>query len=329
LIILGQASIEVVLYLIDDDQKPAQKRHILRLNLHGKCAVNVVDNLILIHHQASKGTYIYDIEERSTAQNDGFQSIHQPLLSALPIQPVIINVQSLSPALLTSTSNIELYSSNWIVFLPNVIIDVKMGCLWYLSINLDYLLELVTDRLLLIDILLRRTNGKASIVALLRTLLTNIIAPVQIDCVNVSDIDASTALECWIQIIDRINRVYTENSSSRPLLDQVDISSVLNLFSTIISISSNNRNSTDYDRRSLSIVSSHNVLADEHEHRKAVKFAVGIIIEYIRSLNDHNIPVQYIIYELLVNLLMKTNQFFQLQQLIQYQVLNDSLPLGK
>ena len=64
---IGQGSVEVVLYQIEDDHKPAQKRHILKLNLHGKCALNVVDNLILIHHQPTKTTYIYDIEESSTS----------------------------------------------------------------------------------------------------------------------------------------------------------------------------------------------------------------------------------------------------------------------
>jgi hypothetical protein len=300
----------VVLYQIEDDHKPAQKRHILRLNLHGKCALNVVDNLILIHHQPTKATYIYDIEENSTSQNDGFQTIHDPLLSQLSIQPVNLNWQLLSS---TSPTTIELYSSNWIVFLPNVIIDVKMGCLWYLSINLDYLLDLITDRLLLIDILLRRATGKASILTLLRTLLTNIIAPVQIDSNNISNISS-------------INRVFIENSPNRPLLDQSDIYSVLSLFLTIVSISSIG-SSTTYNR-SLSIASNDTTL-DDNDQTKALKFATSIVIEYIRSLNDYNIPVQYFIYELLVNLLVKNNQFFQLQQLIQYQVLTDSLQLGK
>ncbi len=323
---LGQGSVEVVLYQIEDGHKPAQKRHILRLNLHGKCALNVVDNLILIHHQPTKATYIYDIEENSTSQYDGFQTIHEPLLPQLSIQSVNINWELLSSSISTTPTTIELYSSNWIVFLPNVIIDVKMGCLWYLLINLDYLLDIITDRLLLIDILLRRANGKASILTLLRTLLTNIIAPVQIDSNNVSNISSSNVLDWWIEMIDRINRVFIENSSNRPLLDQSDIFSVLSLFSTIVSISSIGSSTTHH--RSLSITSNDTTL-DDNDQTKALKFATSIVIEYIRSLNEYNIPIQYYIYELLVNLLVKNNYFFQLQQLIQYQVLTDSLQLGK
>lgn len=316
----------MVLYQIEADHKPAQKRHILRLNLYGKCALNVVDNLILIHHQPTKATYIYDIEETSTSQSDGFQTIHEPLLSQLSIQPVNVNWQLVSSSVTPSSASIELYSSNWIVFLPNVIIDVKMGCLWYLLINLDFLLDAIFNRLLLIDILLRRMNGKASILTLLRTLLTNIVAPVQIDSNNVSCISPYNVLNWWIDMIDRINRVFIENSPNRPLLDQSDIYSVLSLFSTMASIST--IGSTTTHLRSLSIISNDTTSDDNHQIR-SLKFAASVVIEYIRSLNDNNIPVQHYIYELLVNLLVKNNQFFQLQQLIQYQVLTDSLKLGK
>jgi hypothetical protein len=286
--------------------------------------LNIVDNLILLHHQPTKATYIYDIEEKSTSQNDGFQTIHDPLLSQLTIQPVNINWQVLSASIPTTPTTIELYSSNWIVFLPNVIIDVKIGCLWNLYINLDYLLDLIPDRLLLIEILLRRGSGKASILTFLRMLLTNAIAPVQNDSNN--NPSSSQVLDWWIEIIDRINRVFVENSPNRPLLNQTDIHSVLHSFSTNLSLSTIG-NSTSMDR-SIS-AASNDTTSDDNDHTKSLKFSISIIIEYIRSLNDFNIPVAYIIYELLVELLVKNNQFFQLQQLIQYQVLSDSTELGK
>ena len=286
--------------------------------------MNIVDNLILLHHQPTKATYIYDIEEKSTAQNDGFQTIHDPLLSQLTIQPVNVNWQVLSASIPTTPTTIELYSSNWIVFLPNVIIDVKIGCLWNLYINLDYLLDLIPDRLLLIEILLRRGSGKASILTFLRMLLTNAIAPVQNDSNN--NPSSSQVLDWWIEIIDRINRVFVENSPNRPLLNQTDIHSVLHSFSTNLSLPTIG-NSTSMDR-SIS-AASNDTTSDDNDHTKSLKFSISIIIEYIRSLNDFNIPVAYIIYELLVELLVKNNQFFQLQQLIQYQVLSDSTELGK
>jgi hypothetical protein len=32
----------------------ARKSHILRLDMSGRFAINVIDNLIVVHHQASK-----------------------------------------------------------------------------------------------------------------------------------------------------------------------------------------------------------------------------------------------------------------------------------
>ena len=312
----------MVLYHIENDQKPAQKRNILRLNLAGKCALSVVDNLILIHHQASKATYIYDIEEQSTGQNDNFQTVHQPLLPALSIQPVTSTGPSFLPMTPTTPTDVELYSSNWIVFLPNVIIDVKIGCLWYLSINLDYLLDLIPDRLFLTDVLLRRAQGQTTLISMIRTLLTNIISPVQIDSVNVSDSNASSVLEGWIEVLRRIHRGYGDSLAYKPMLNQDDMLSILNLFQTLGSMS----NSSAFNR-SLSIVSTDELINDK-EHSRRIKFAVSVILEYIRSLNEFDVTVQSEIFALLVELLMQNNQFFQLQQLIQYKVLTDSVELG-
>ena len=320
---LGQGSVEVVLYQIEDDQKPAQKRHILRLSLHGKCALNIVDNLVLFHHQPTKRTYVYDIEESSTSQNDGFQTIHEPLLSSLSIQPTNINWHSTSPS--PTPISIELYSSNWVVFLPNVIIDIKIGFLWNLTINLDYLLDVIPNHLLLLEILLRRANGKASILTLLRTILTNVVSPSQIESNDQENANPSTVLDLWIEIITRINHVFVNNFPNRPHLEQIDIHSVLTLFSSIVSISTSEVTTTYQRQLSLS---SNDAIADDNNQMKLLKFATSIILEYIRSLNEFNIPVQYIIYELFVNILVKNNQFFQLQQLIQYQVLTDSLDLA-
>jgi len=315
----GQPSIEVVLYHIENDQKPAQKRHILRLNLAGKCALSVVDNFVLIHHQQSKSTFIYDIEEKSTAEHDGFQTIHQPILPALKIQPLTSNLQSLSPM---TPNEIELYSTSWIVFLPNVIIDVKIGCIWFLSINLDYLLDSILDRVFLTEILLRRNSAQNTLSSLIRTLLTNIISPVEIDSKNIFDRNASSIVECWIEILQRIHRGYADSPSFNPMLTQFNVLSILKLFQTFGSMS----NSSTFNR-SFSIVSTDETINDK-EHSKRMKFAVSIILEYIRSLDEFNVPVEVDIFKLLIDLLTQNNQFFQLQQFIQYKILTDSVELA-
>lgn len=69
------------------------------------------------------------------------------------------------------------------------------------------------------------------------------------------------------------------------------------------------------------------LLADKQE-MQSHKFVVAVIVEYIRSLSQVQIPVQYYLYELVINTLVKHGCFYQLHQLLQYHVLSDSKPLA-
>lgn len=65
------------------------------------------------------------------------------------------------------------------------------------------------------------------------------------------------------------------------------------------------------------------------EHKEIpYKFMVAVLIEYIRSLNQFLIPVQHFLYELVINILVQNNCFYQLHQFLQYHVLGDSKPLA-
>lgn len=322
---IGQGSIEVVLYQIEDEQKPAQKRHILRLNLSGKCSVNVVDNLIIIHHISSKTSFVYDIEEKSTSQNDGFQTIHQPLLLNQTLQLMEINRTFQTASFLPTKPAVEFYAPHWIIFQPNVIIDMKAGYVWYLTINLDILTEIIKDRTLLTDILLRRPNGKAPIMSLLTNILHDAMNSVQANSNSTDEFRLHEFLDLWIDLLPRINEVYRKKLANRPLLDQKDISSIFNYFSMSIPITP--LNSVLNSDHTSSLVSCDVTYSEDIESR-TVRFAINIVLEYIRSLNDNDISVEYSVFEVLVNLLLRNNQFFQLQQLIQYQILTDSVQLG-
>lgn len=55
-----------------------------------------------------------------------------------------------------------------------------------------------------------------------------------------------------------------------------------------------------------------------------IKYVVGVITEYIRSLNFHHISVTPFLYELLINFLVRNNKWYQLHQFLQYHVVSDS-----
>lgn len=58
------------------------------------------------------------------------------------------------------------------------------------------------------------------------------------------------------------------------------------------------------------------------------EYAIAVVFEYINSLFLNQVSILYSTYELLINLIVRSNRFFQLQQLIQYHVFTDSKPLA-
>lgn len=53
--------IEVVVYLLNGPGLAPKKSHILKLGYSGRFAMNVVDDLIIVHHQASATSLVFDI----------------------------------------------------------------------------------------------------------------------------------------------------------------------------------------------------------------------------------------------------------------------------
>lgn len=52
------------------------------------------------------------------------------------------------------------------------------------------------------------------------------------------------------------------------------------------------------------------------------------MIEYINSLQTHGLNIYFFLYELLVNSLVKNEEFFRLHQFLQYHLLCDSKQLA-
>ena len=48
----------------------------------------------------------------------------------------------------------------------------------------------------------------------------------------------------------------------------------------------------------------------------------------MQSLEERQIPAQHFLHELLINLLVRSGQYYQLHQLLQYHIISDSKPLA-
>ncbi|XP_072169899.1 regulator of MON1-CCZ1 complex-like [Diadema setosum] len=297
---------EIVLYQLQRES-PAKKTDVLRLNMSGRFAVNVVDNLVVVHHQASKTSMIFDIG-LTPGETDNNCNYHHPVLAPLPIRPVKLKVAGIptQTGLEMREVGVELYSPNWVVFQPNIVIDAKLGCLWHISLRLDALVPMIPDKCRLIDFLLLRKDSKKVILNVLQTALV----PGQ-----------HCPLSTIAKIFNKLNEVYRAYLAEHHGMQGEEAASQRN-------------------QPSARVPASLRVVIDQSDmythvltpvaERKDMnhKFLVAVLVEYIRSLNQYQIPVQHFLYELVINTLVHHNCFYQLHQFLQYHVLSDSKPIA-
>uniref|UniRef100_A0A3B3B4I1 Regulator of MON1-CCZ1 n=1 Tax=Oryzias melastigma TaxID=30732 RepID=A0A3B3B4I1_ORYME len=133
-------SAEVVLYHLPRDG-PCRKSHVLKLNTTGKFALNIVDNLVVVHHQSSQ------------VSAEGARLLGSAVVPSQPPVPC------------------QLYSSSWSVFQPDIIISASEGYLWYLQVKLPPTVKLLQDKGKLMDFLLRRRDCKMVILSVCSQIL--------------------------------------------------------------------------------------------------------------------------------------------------------------
>uniref|UniRef100_A0A452V3F2 Uncharacterized protein n=1 Tax=Ursus maritimus TaxID=29073 RepID=A0A452V3F2_URSMA len=143
----NSAGAEVVLYHLPREGA-CKKMHILKLNRTGKFALNVVDNLVVVHHQDTETSVIFDIKLRG--EFDGTVTFHHPVLPARSIQPYQIPMAGKgTPA--------------W---------RASQGYLWNLQVKLQPIVSLLPDKGRLMDFLLQRKECKMVILSVCSQMLS-------------------------------------------------------------------------------------------------------------------------------------------------------------
>lgn len=98
--------VEVIIYLLNGPGLAPKKSHILKLGHSGRFAMNIVDDLIVVHHQESATSLLFDIKLSNGTVNSNDVTYHTPITLGKPIKPFSLQVPSLS--LDGKTKNCEL-----------------------------------------------------------------------------------------------------------------------------------------------------------------------------------------------------------------------------
>lgn len=307
----GQGA-EVLLYQITDDNNPARLAHILMMDISGRFTLSVVDDLIIVHHQAWKTSLLFDIMFNSN-DSSGQIKKHQAVLAPLAIAPATLQVRhkggkarALSPSgSITSITSSpgdspslyrkktilpELYSPKWVFFQPDLIVDAQYGVIWRLILSLEATSNMMPEKPMLIQFLLMRKMGKGVILSVCR------------DCLEPG---RQLSLKVLGNMLDQVNMAY-KKSTLPP--DQVD-----KKYKVVIS------------QRDLYA----RVFVPFSERKDmSYRFLVAALVEYIRSLHKVQMAVEHFLFELMMNILIENKCFYQLHQFLQYHVISDSKPLA-
>uniref|UniRef100_A0A8B9P5R3 Regulator of MON1-CCZ1 n=1 Tax=Apteryx owenii TaxID=8824 RepID=A0A8B9P5R3_APTOW len=298
---------EVVLYHLPREGS-CKKTHILKLNRTGKFALNVVDNLVVVHHQDTETSVIFDIKLKG--EFDGTTTIHQFVLPPRSIQPYQIPVAG--PASVTSQSPVpcklfwlsRLYYSSKLIwcFTP-----LNQGYLWNLQVKLEPVVNLLPDKGKLMDFLLQRRECKMVILSVCSQMLRE---------------PGRGSLSVIATVFDKLNHEYKKYLEAEQSY-------------TMVVEAGQSRNNPPLKRpvRTQAVIDQSDmythVLSVFTEKKEAPhKFTIAVLMEYIRSLNQFQIAVQHYLYELVIKTLVQHNLFYMLHQFLQYHVLSDSKPLA-
>ncbi|XP_070960970.1 regulator of MON1-CCZ1 complex-like [Oncorhynchus clarkii lewisi] len=294
---------EVVLYQLPREGS-CKKTNVLKLNTTGKFALNVVDNLVVVHHQSSQTSIIFDIKLR---EPDCALNVHQPVLPGRSIHPYRIPLTGLAAVPTQPPVPCELYSSSWSVFQPDIIISASEGYLWYLQVKLPPTVNLLQDKGKLMDFLLRRRDCKMVILSV---------------CAQMLNRGDKGGLPVVATVFDKLNQVYKEYLEAEQTY-------------TVATESGPSRGSAARERpvRTQAVIDqsdmyTHVLSSFSEKKDTSHKFIIAVLMEYIRSLNQVQITVQHYLYELVIKMLVQHNLFYMLHQFLQYHVLSDSKPLA-
>ena len=145
---------EINLYCIQNDTVTLS--HVLsEVDTGGVMDIHTIDNVILVHNQSMSRSKLYDLQLASA----------DPQLCS----------PALPPTQLTSPDGAAVsYSPNWVVFLPNILVDARNGKMMAVTmkvscVNLPDIKDLGDPELLrLVKFLLNRELGKAPLIQVLR-----------------------------------------------------------------------------------------------------------------------------------------------------------------
>ena len=327
---------------------PARPLEIKLFSQSDHLDVAVVDNVMILHDMAVKTSMMYDIK----------------LSTEFPVVPPFSLLQP------HGSQGVKLYGRSWTFAQPDYICDEATGVAYYIGLDLDEVVRMSTDKVWLMEYLLRRRGSKRWVrelllhsmlqaeslptVARLLKLVNQFYFFINYRVKKTTDKEEQAAWDNWgkrtqlaanpsppvgggggsgggwlagVDIVDdhvagaaasggaassvaeESAGVSTEEEEGDPVINQVEFYHAV-LMPLQDGAAGADAETSDSDS-GLSTSTS---------------YLVAVLLEYIRSLHEHNIKVHHCFYTAVISALTQCSppRYYQLHQLLQYHVLDDS-----
>lgn len=292
---------QILIYTVDPRSGFTSKTHTLDLDVSGRFAISIHDNLVVVHDEPSKTSSIFDIMIKSTEKSD----CAGHFVSLIGSQPLR------SPPPDDSGKRMDMYSLNWVFFQPNFIIDAKLGLLFILHIDLDAVQNYLQDSILLLSFLSNRRRSEKIILKKLRLIVS----------------DSCSLVRKGSQI--SMNPL-TEVSSAIEIVAQLVVSADSETYATTRDRIDNEADQTNARLTQEEI--QREVLQQLDEPKDSspalTQFVISTLVEFIFAMGKQEKNVDFCIYNQLVRLLVREKRYYQLAQMIRCGILRDSEKLA-
>lgn len=172
-------------------------KHSLILGFNGGCGIHVIDNLVVVHHQASQKSLIFDIRVSSPSKS------HSPLV----VTTIESHPQHQPPP--------ALYTNFWFTFLPDIVIDSSGGVMYSIRLKNEHAQLEIADKQTMLEYLARRSNEK-------KLFVTTLLACLKARALSLRQIRKVFAMLTGVTGKSSASENSVENgsgSSQKPVLD--------------------------------------------------------------------------------------------------------------
>ncbi|CAB3397516.1 unnamed protein product [Caenorhabditis bovis] len=272
------STVDLVMYeLPSDTTSAAVFKYSLVLGFTGGCGIHVIDNLVIVHHQTTAKSYIFDVAINSFRVNQ----------SPLVITSIVANPQHQPPP--------PLYTGHWFTFLPNIVIDSNGGVMYGIKLKNENCMLEIAEKNIMLEYLARRRDAN-------KLLISSFLS-----CLKARALSLRQIRKIFNLLSSNISENNSDDSAPKPVFS-----------------------CPKFEKMHISQqeVQSCVLIPLRDDVSLNMSYVANVMLQYLRSLYDNNVPVEAYFIELVVETLAEAGEMSKLHQIVTYRVVNDSKPLA-